>query len=553
MSKRCWTCGTHVENWSYTCPSCQPVKELQELRKSVQCDVANASPENTTKFYCFGFPVLRQIQLKAFTLLEEKCSERFSDIASAVEWGFGEIEWQLVLQTEALHHLDDELNMPGQIQANEWRHIAEKLRVRGVLEESEEFYLKALDLNRLDYRMYAGLAETYLQGNQFDKARNFLEKSLPHAPAIPNFDYKCYSYRLLGHIYACEENYREAFTALRSSIELSPNYTDGCYDYAQYAVFVDQKEESLNSLQKAIVTPLYFSLAQTEKNFDPMRGDVQSSLFRIGLTRKLSVQYFPGLFALAKYWAKVGNTQSCLSLLNQLINREPGFFEMTQSAKALEPLKNEVQQLLSTLKSEAFHKAEKAVNEAENALNAVKETVSEVKQTADRVGVTYVLKSDIMYKNAETTLQRARDMLNSGSYVELLEVVSIAEQAVNLGIEAKTEVDKEWENNIAHRVKHRSGRRSKKSKTSYLKFWKLLDQFIFWPIIIGLIFAAIEVFIAVFIAISYTVFFGGIFVGIFIGILIGIQEEGNKIKKFFRHTSLGHKLKFSNMFRRQKF
>lgn len=550
MSKRCWTCGMPVENWSYTCPSCQSVKELQELRKSAQFDSTRISPQSIEKFYRFGFPVLRQIQLKTFTLLEKKYSERFSEIAPAVEWGFGEIEWQLVLQTEALHGLDDELNMPGQIQANEWRNMAEKLRFRGVLEESEEFYLKALNLNRLDYRMYVGLAETYLQGNQFDKARNFLEKSLPHAPATQNFDYKSYSYRLLGHICACEENYQEACAALRSSLERSPNYTDSCYDYAQYTVFVDQKEESLNFLQKAIVNPLYFSLAQTEKNFDPIRGDVQSALFRIGLTHKLSDQYLPGLFVLAKYWAQVGNTQSCLSLLNQLIIREPGFFEMTQRAKALEPLKNEVQHLLATLKSEAFHKAEKVVNEAEDALNVVKESISEVKQTAARIGITCVLKSDIMYKNAERAIQSAKDKLNSGGYAELLEVASIAEQAVSLGTEAETEADKEWENNIAPRVTRRSGRRSKKSTTRRLKFWKLLDQFVFWPVIMGLTFAAIEIFIALFIAISYTVFFGGICLGIFIGILIGIQEEGSKIKKFFRHSSLGRKLKFANMFKR---
>ena len=112
--------------------------------------------------------------------------------------------------------------------------MAEELRRRGVLGKSEEFFLKSLEANPLDYRTYISLAEAYLKMDRFDEAKAYLEESLPHAPRLSRFrqereierrrmrksvglplheseapsifDYKSYSYRLIGHMYACRES-----------------------------------------------------------------------------------------------------------------------------------------------------------------------------------------------------------------------------------------------------------------------------------------------------------------------------------------------------------
>lgn len=60
--------------------------------------------------------------------------------------------------------------------------MAEELRSRGVVDRSEEFFFKSLETNPLDYRVYVGLAEVYLQKDAFDEAKAYLEESLPHAP-----------------------------------------------------------------------------------------------------------------------------------------------------------------------------------------------------------------------------------------------------------------------------------------------------------------------------------------------------------------------------------
>ncbi len=162
-------------------------------------------------------------------------------------------------------------------------------------------------MNLLEYRTCVGLALTYLRMNLFDKARSLLQESLPHAPRLPTqghrgtrtdrredegyefaveetpvreptfeelveawggprpkteqqwfLDYKSYSYRPIGHIYACQEDYDQAVTVLHLAVDLSPHYADAQYDYAQYCALVGRKEDALASFRKAIeLKPLF--------------------------------------------------------------------------------------------------------------------------------------------------------------------------------------------------------------------------------------------------------------------------------------------------------
>ncbi len=283
---KCWTCGTSVSGYHYRCSSCkQALRELENMHDTIS----------------EGFGDLSRIQEHGFNQL----SAQLSEIATVLEWGSGELSWQLQQQTDILSSIDHTLQTPSETKANEWRLHAEELRHRGVLEESEEFFLKALNEYRLDYRIYVGIAETYLQMNKFDKAKVYLEKSLPHAPE-EEIDYKSYSYRLIGHIHICEEEYTKALEALHSSIKLSPDYIDGLYDFAQYMSLVSdaivdhvcsqtfrewghnwQRAVELRkynlichlALAKAIkAKPVYFYLAEKERNFERRREAVELAL-----------------------------------------------------------------------------------------------------------------------------------------------------------------------------------------------------------------------------------------------------------------------------------
>lgn len=156
------------------------------------------------------------------------------------------------------------------------------MRCKGVLDKSEEFYLKALELNPLDYEIYVGLAETYLRINQDDKAESALEKSLPHAPKKQELNFKSHSLRLIGKIYACREDFERATEALKQAVELSPTWPDVHYDYAQYCAQTADKQQCLASLEKAVASkPLFWSLAKHERNFDSARAEVEEVLSTI--------------------------------------------------------------------------------------------------------------------------------------------------------------------------------------------------------------------------------------------------------------------------------
>ena len=263
---RCFSCGAEI-NYVGICPSCKTSKDVRKIR---EYHVQENLPAH--------FDELVRIQHQFFSEL----SEKLEDIASILEWGFHEIVWQLSQQTEILRSIDQTLKTPSETQANEWRKMGEELRRRGVLDEAEDFFLKARKSNPLDYRIYMGLAETYILRENLDDAKIVLEQSLLHALSKGTFDFKSYSYRLIGRIYFCHEEYQDAATTLKNAIGLSPDYADGLYDYSQYSALIKNREDSLLALEKAInKKTIYFYFAQKEKNFYPIRNYVDHLLNKI--------------------------------------------------------------------------------------------------------------------------------------------------------------------------------------------------------------------------------------------------------------------------------
>jgi tetratricopeptide (TPR) repeat protein len=234
--------------------------------------------------------VLAQIQVAGFRQMQATLTKGFDQLASALEWGFTDLCWKVEQQTEVLKDIDNTLKTPSETQANEYRKMAEELQNRGVLDEAEEFYSKALELNRLDFRIYIGLAETLLRVNRFHQARQVLEKSLPHAPKVafelldePHetliSDWRSYSLRLIGHIDACAGDYRQAAASLSSAIEFSPFYAEALYDYAQYTARISEAASSIASLERAIrLNPLYWYLPQRQKVFSGIKGELKALL-----------------------------------------------------------------------------------------------------------------------------------------------------------------------------------------------------------------------------------------------------------------------------------
>lgn len=392
---KCWTCGTTCDGHHYTCASCDNLSgKLKELQQTVNIHGSGISR---------GLDYLAQIQREGFEALESEISEGLStiasglsEIASTLHWGFEELSWQLQQETSVLQSIDHTLQTPSQTQANEWRQMAEDLRHRRVLDKSEEFYLKALEANPLDYRIYVGLAETYLQSNKFDKAKVFLERSLPHARK-QEIDYKSYSYRLIGHIYACEENYRQAALTLQTAVQLSKDYVDGNYDLVQYCARLEDRQEwakqRLPSLEWVILQrPLYYSLAQHERNFDPVRSDIQ------GLLTRMNAE------ATRKAKEAVAKAETALMAADDTVHKELKETENAISV-AFQPVRNTSWDTTQVFLTRTSENAESPYQGAST--------------------------------NARSNLMGARKKVSSGDYAAVLEARSIAERAQSVILQAQ--------------------------------------------------------------------------------------------------------------------
>jgi hypothetical protein len=258
---RCWTCGSEFGGgWLFTCPKCQIItRGFQDVR-----EIADAAKTATDKL-----DELIYEQQKAF----QDFSNELSGIASAIEWGFSELSWQIQQQTNVLREISHKMDIPSQIQATEWRRMAEELRVRGVYDKSLDFFLKALEANPLDYQIYIGLGRTYLCLSQFEDAEKCFLNSLPHAPQKENFDYKSYSYRLVARVKYCGMDTDSAISCAEQAVSLSPNYWKAYYDLAQYCAVKGDLSKSAYALRKAIeAEKLYFPMAENERDFAPVRN-----------------------------------------------------------------------------------------------------------------------------------------------------------------------------------------------------------------------------------------------------------------------------------------
>ena len=291
---RCFYCGAEFEGGVHyfgICPTCVTAENVTQIREYLNANL----PAN--------FDELTRIQRRGFSEL----SEKLDNVASILEWGFEEVVWELRQQTEILRgidktlksidntvkNIDQKIEEPRWTEATELRKMGEELRKRGILSisdnrraetlfnQSKNAFRDAIKLNQLDYRLYVGLAMTYiLMGTEtFDLAKEALENSIPHAPSTVN---QSFSYRLIGRIYFCRNKNKEAAAELKEAVSLSPDEEKCLYDYAQYSALINDQQNSLVSLEKAISkNSIYFYFAQKEKNFDSIRAHVDKLLKKI--------------------------------------------------------------------------------------------------------------------------------------------------------------------------------------------------------------------------------------------------------------------------------
>jgi len=298
---KCFTCGWHIDDSAnrytsqslsglfpslYTCTHCENLKAMQDVRKMAQAQAVSLGAmssqlDTLTAIERQGFEQLSGDMKSGFNQVNagiDRVNENIGQLNSVIRWGLEDLGWKIVQQTDVMKSIDETLKTPRQTEANELRQMAEHAFAIGVMDDSTTYFLESLAKSTLDYRTYIGLAHAYLAQGKFDEAKMYLERSLPHAPN-KEIDYRSYSYRLIGRIHFAREENPNAVMVLKQAVALSPDYPDALYDYAQYTALVENADESVVHLKKAIsIQPYLWIAAQTEPIFSNIRTQVDAAL-----------------------------------------------------------------------------------------------------------------------------------------------------------------------------------------------------------------------------------------------------------------------------------
>ena len=303
---KCFTCGRPIDPEAmryreqsagslgvfptlYTCPQCEGLDALKTIRQQGEAQTANmnniSSQLGKMSKISSQLDQMSKIQEQGFESIRGELESGFAGVradlgqlTSIVEWGFQDLNWRISQQTNVLKSIDKTLKTPLETQANELRQMAEGLFERGVTKEAESRFLRALEMNPLDYRAYVGLAHVYIREGNFGQARRYLENSLPIAPQKDS-QLRSYSLRLIGRTYFCDEDNQNAAKVLKQAVDLVPDSPEAHYDYAQYSALIEDVSTSCSELAKAIsLRPSFWIMSRSDRNFESIREQVSLTL-----------------------------------------------------------------------------------------------------------------------------------------------------------------------------------------------------------------------------------------------------------------------------------
>ncbi|MBS4212782.1 tetratricopeptide repeat protein [Neobacillus rhizophilus] len=184
-------------------------------------------------------------------------------------------------RNEILQNIEETLKAPNKTEAMENFGFAMRLVERGAIERSIEYFQKAIALNPLHYRSYIGISLAYIKMNNFEKALDYANESVLHAPDGEEYDFLGYSHQLISMIYYNMGKYQEALRSIKLAIRSTekPGYL---FDHARYEMKTRNLTDGIQLLKRSIERdPKLFALAAIEKDFLSYKDEVDNFLISL--------------------------------------------------------------------------------------------------------------------------------------------------------------------------------------------------------------------------------------------------------------------------------
>jgi tetratricopeptide (TPR) repeat protein len=202
----------------------------------------------------------------------DRVSEGLEGLASAFEWGFSEIVWQLEQEREVLKDILKVLQAPLDTQAKEMRKRAEEAYRNGWTEDAIEDFLESEKKNRYDFTVHLSLGHIYFwQKKLLDKALEYYEKAAKYATSHSPY-HASLAVFYLAEVKYKKGDFKKSYEAAMEAIKLYPKLYEAHYNCARYCACLGKYDEALEHLWEAVKSDRNYCLkAESEKDFDAMR------------------------------------------------------------------------------------------------------------------------------------------------------------------------------------------------------------------------------------------------------------------------------------------
>lgn len=217
----------------------------------------------------------------------DRLSDGLESLASAFDWGFSELVWQIEMQREELNNILKVLEAPLDTQAKELKKRAEDAYKNKWIDDALEDFLESEKKNRYDFTVHQYLGNIYLfEKNTPEIALKYYEKAVKYStPKSPY--YASFALIHIALIYYLEKDFKKAYDATSKAIELSPDLYEAHYQHAKYCANLGKYDEAIKHLNEAQIGDKYYCIkADSEKDFQAMKKQLLSFFESLRVTAK---------------------------------------------------------------------------------------------------------------------------------------------------------------------------------------------------------------------------------------------------------------------------
>lgn len=426
----CWSCGAPVggARYMFTCPACTGTAVMTDIRNGI------TDQDRAMQMIASGLSEVKEAVSAGLSAI----SDGLSLLAGIVQGGFDELNWELQQQTQILRSIDETLKTPSQTQAREWREMAEALRSRGCFDEAGQWFAKSLAMNPLDFRTYVGFGVNCLRKDDFDGAEGLLLKSLPHAPR--------------GRISDPEQQW----TDQRYGLQEINRWLMPSLDF--FTRHPDYLRHDPPALLKSKTHPQGYQFDY--KSFShrligricACRGDYEKANVELQSALVLSPDYPEGNYDYALYCVQSGRTSGWEEPLRRAIAAQPGYLDVATVERRFEPVRQDIDMLLSGLLNEVSRNASQAIEDAQGNFANVQRSLA---------GISDAYRYAPLVEELSALIDRAKGNFTSRDYQKIVKAHSDAVRAAT------------WSSFVVKSLLEEGPRSTEPSQeTKWWHFWK---------------------------------------------------------------------------------